>query len=61
MGVYLSVKTVDTKILAVHGEDFLDACTLSGPNECGICKVHLTVGVLAHQLMHSRNVSEIER
>jgi hypothetical protein len=30
------VKTVDTKILAVYGEDFSDAFTLSHPNEANI-------------------------
>src|SRR5271169_6147865 len=60
-GSHSPVKTVDTKILAVYGEDFSDAFTLSNPNECRISEVHRTVGVLAHQLAYSRNVSEIER
>ena len=57
VGPYSSVKTVDAKIFAVYGEDFSDALTLSNPNKCRISKVHRTVGVLAHQLAHSRNVS----
>jgi hypothetical protein len=57
VGPYSSVKTVHAKILAVYGEDFSDAFTLSNPNECRISKVHRTVGVLAHQLAHPRNVS----
>jgi hypothetical protein len=55
VGPYSSVKTVDAKILAVYGEDFSDAFTLSNPNECRISNVHRTVGVLAHKLAHSRN------
>jgi hypothetical protein len=51
------VKTVDTKVLAVHGEDFSDTFTLSNPNKNRISKIHLTVSVLAHQLANSRNVS----
>jgi hypothetical protein len=61
VGLHSSVKTVDTKILAVHGEDFSDAFTFGNPNERCIGKVHRTVGVLAHQFAHSRNICEIER
>src|SRR5215469_14731269 len=56
-----SVKTVDTKILPVHGEDFSDALTFGNPYECRISEVHRTVGVLAHQFAHSRNIRVIER
>ena len=61
IGPHSSVQTVDIKILAVDGEDLSDAFTLSNPNECRVSKVHRTVGVLAHQLAHSRNIGEIER
>ena len=58
---HASMKTVDIKILAVHSEELPNAFTLSNSNKCRIGKVHRTVGVLAHELAHSRNVSEIER
>lgn len=61
VGPQSPVKTVDSKIFAIHSEDFSDAFTLSNPNQRCIGKVHRTVGVLTHQLAHSRNVSEIER
>ena len=53
-----SVKPEDSKILAVHIEDFSNAFALSNPDECGIGKVHRTVGVLPHQFAHSRNVHQ---
>jgi hypothetical protein len=60
-GPYSPVKTVDTKIVAVYGEDFSDAFTFRNPNKGRIRKVHRTVGVFTHQLAHSRNIREIER
>jgi len=53
------MKTVDTKSLAVHRENFSDTFTLGNPNDCCISKIHRTIGVLGHQLAYSRNVSEV--
>jgi hypothetical protein len=60
VGPHSSVNAVGIKILAVYGEKVPDSFALSNPNQRRSSKIHWTVGVLAHQLPYSRNVSDVE-
>jgi hypothetical protein len=54
------MNAVDLKILAVHGEKVPDSFALRDPNQCCVSEIDWTVGILAHQLPYSRNVSNVE-